>query len=105
MQQEKWEQLVGRIKDEFAVEEQQTQDGVMAGEKIETIVFVNPAGKMKLQRVVKPRFLGEKTKYAGRLGSQVSIEKVYSEDELVDTVKLFRDSGGEWEEMNVAALG
>ena len=60
MQQEKWEQLVGRIKDEFAVEEQQTQDGVMAGEKIETIVFVNPAGKMKLQRVVKPRFLGEK---------------------------------------------
>ena len=81
MQQEKWEQLLCRI-------------------------FVNPAGRMRLERSVRPRLLEEKTHYSGRLGGDTGIEKVYSDTETVDMVKLSReDEAGDWIEMDVSALG
>lgn len=104
MNQEKWEQLIGRIKDESAVIEHGTSEGEFANETVETIVFENAAGRLKLERTIRPRLLGEKTKYAGRLGSQVSIEKVYSEDELVDSIKLFKQNGSDWQELDPNAL-
>lgn len=105
MNQEKWEQLIGRIKDDFKVIEHNKGEGEMEGETVETIIFENPAGQMKLERRTRPRVLGEKTQYAARLGSQVRIEKVYSQDEFVDTVKLYRLAGGDWQEIDVVALG
>lgn len=104
MLQEKWEQLIGRIKDDFKVIEHEARAGELPRETVEFIIFDGPAGRLKLERKKKPRVLGERTQYAARLGSQVSIEKVYSDDELVDAVKLFKDSRGEWEEMEMGTF-
>lgn len=106
MNQEKWEQLIGRIQDEFAVLEHATEDGDIDGEKVESLIFVNPAGKMMLERSVRPRLLEEKTHYSGRLSGETGIEKIYSDTETVDAVKLFRENeAGEWVEMDAGALG
>lgn len=105
MIEEKWQQLIGRIKDDFKVVKHEQKDGEYEDEKVEEIVFQGPAGEMKLVRTVKPRVLGEKTKYSNRIGSSTAIEKIYSDTETVDTVKLWRDQNGQWIEVNVSALG
>ncbi|MBI2050377.1 MAG: hypothetical protein HYT31_01050 [Parcubacteria group bacterium] len=96
MTEEKWQAVVGRLKDDCEILEHQTVNGEMEGETTEEIVFVNPMGKMKLRRSVKPRLLEEKTHYSGRVGQSTGIERVYSDDEFVDTVELFKDEYGEW---------
>ena len=105
MTDEKWKYIVGNIKDSFNVISHKTEAGEFEHESIEELVFENPAGTMKLARHIKPRMLGEKTHYSTRIGSSTGIEKVYSDTETVDYVTLYRDVGGEWKEMDVAAIG
>ena len=105
MIQEKWQQLIGRIKDDFSVLSHEQKDGEYEGESVEEIIFQGLAGEMKLSRAVKPRVVGEKTKYSNRIGSSTGIEKIYSDTETVDTVKLWREQNGEWIEVDVKALG
>ena len=105
MIQEKWQQLIGRIKDDFKVSKHEQKDGAYEGESIEEIVFQGPAGEMRLVRTVKPRVLGEKTRYSNRIGSSTGIEKIYSDTETVDVVKLWRSQNGDWVEVDVRALG
>ncbi|OJI07323.1 hypothetical protein BK004_01155 [bacterium CG10_46_32] len=96
MTEEKWQAVVGRLKDDCEILEHQTINGEKEGEKIEEIIFENPIGRMKLTRRTKPRLLGEKTHYSGRVGQSTNVERVYSDDEFVDTVELFQDNNGEW---------
>ncbi|OIO49536.1 MAG: hypothetical protein AUJ34_01065 [Parcubacteria group bacterium CG1_02_41_12] len=96
MMQEKWEQVIGRIKDEFDVQTHQTLDGERERETIEEIIFNGPIGVMRLTRTKRPRVLEEKTLYSNRAGSSMSVERVYSDDEFVDTVEVFKDENGEW---------
>lgn len=105
MTEEKWQQLIGRIKDEFEVSSHEKSGGEGARERAEEIIFIGPAGKMRLVRTIKPRALGEKTYYSGRLAAQTGIEKIYSDTETVDFVKLYREDRGEWAEMDAGALG
>jgi len=105
MTDEKWEQIIGNIKDSFAVISHDNTKGELDHETTEEIIFENPAGKMKLVRHTKPRVLEEKTHYSGRIGSTTGIEKVYSDTETVDYVSLFKEVVGGWEEVDVSALG
>ena len=97
MTDEKWEEVVGRIKDGCNILSHQTLAGELSGESTEEIVFESPAGTMKITRHTRPRLLEEKTHYSGRVGGSTGIERVYSEDEFVNTVALFKDVGGDWE--------
>ena len=96
MTEEKWEEIVGRIKDEFKGVEHKTLDGEYENETLEELIFDGPAGRMKLVRKTKPRLLEEKTHYSGRVGQSTEIEKVYSKDEFVNTIDLFCDEDGNW---------
>lgn len=96
MIQEKWEQLVGRIKDEFDNVEHQTFDGSRERETIEEIIFDGPIGRTKVIRTKKPRVLEEKTHYSNRIGGSMSIERVLSNDEFVDSVEVLKYDNGEW---------
>lgn len=96
MLDEKWQGIISRIQDEFQVLEHNNRVGDIPGETIEEISFLNPAGTFKLVRSVRPRLVGEKTQYSNRIGGHTSIEKVYSQTEKVDVVKLFRQTNGDW---------
>ena len=105
MHQEKWAQIVGQIKDSFKVISHETKPGELQLETFEEVIFENPIGKMRLVRHTRPRVVGEKTFYAERGGTNVGIQKEYSDTETTDTVKLFREVRGEWHEIDVSALG
>jgi hypothetical protein len=105
MTEEKWEQIIGNIKDTFKGVSHETLEGELKGEIIDEVVFENDAGTMKLVRHTKPRVLEEKTHYSGRIGSSTGIEKVYSDIDMVNTVKLYREDNGDWQEIDVSALG
>jgi hypothetical protein len=104
MSDDKWEQIVGRIKDEFAGTTHETLKGEYENESIEELIFNGPAGKMKLTRITKPRLLEQKTHYSGRVGQSTGIEKVYSKDDFVNTVELFKNNDGEWEPVDNSAF-
>ncbi len=105
MTNEKWEQIIGQIKDSFEISSHETTDGDLEHETYETLIFTNPLGRMKLERHTKPRLLETKTLYSNRKGTAGTEERVYSDDETVDTVALYREVGDDWEEMDVSALG
>ena len=96
MTEEKWEQLIGRVKDEFDNVEHQTLDGEHERETIEEIIFDGPMGKMRVTRTKKPRVLEQKTHYSNRIGGDMSVERVLSDDEFVDTVEVYKDDDGDW---------
>jgi len=101
MTYEKWLDLKDKIQDKFGVDEytKGTLEDV-PDSTTETLIFNSPLGKIKLEWVSKPRTLGEKTVYSNRIGSNVKVDKIYSEDENVEYIKAYKKNGEDWEEIS-----
>lgn len=103
MRPEKWENLIGDIKDKFEVEEHDKKHlDEQGGTDIESIIFKGPLGRMKLEFITKPVVLDKKTSYSQRIGSQVDIEYVYSEDEKTNRLVAYKwdEAQNEWIEID-----
>lgn len=96
MTPEKWEEIVGEIKDKFEVEkhdrEHLEEEG---GVDIEILVFIGTLGKMKLEFITKPRIIDKKTDYSLRIGSETNVQYIYS-----DTEKTYHLHAYKWDEEN-----
>lgn len=107
MQEDKWKETLGRIKDSFEVlDEGSDHVEDEGGTDIEFIEFVGPLGKMRMEFVTKPVILDKKTSYTRRIGADTNVEYVYSETEKsskLDVYKLNEDSG-EWEEIDATRM-
>ena len=66
--------------------------------KAEILIFESPLGQMKIIRTTKPRVLETKTQFSNRAGSNVSVDKVYSEDEFVNDLEIYKwdDIENDW---------
>jgi hypothetical protein len=104
MNDEKWEELVTRIENKLKVIEKKTTTADEGRTTIERVIFEGPEGRMKLERVSKPLVVDKKFHYSRRIGSQQSVEYVYSPTDKVQRVQLFKWTGGEWEEMKIERL-
>ena len=97
---EKWSDLKQKVKENFELEENFTEDieNVPNG-TAETLIFDSPLGKFKLVRTVKPRVLNKKTMYSGRAGSDMGVKYEYAEDEFVHELKIFKwnELGDDWQ--------
>lgn len=101
MQDDKWQDIVGRVKDDFEVFEHETAElGEMPG-TVEYIVFKGPLGKMKLERTSRPLVLDKKALGSKRIGSDTYVEYIYSDTEKTHTFKAYRwdDGQNDWVEM------
>jgi len=107
MYQGKWEDLVDKIEKLFGFIDHTTEEYSERRMTVETVVFDGASGRMKLERTVKPVVLDEKATYSKRIGGGVSFDYVLSEDEYVDTVKLYRWDriSHEWRPLDMADLG
>lgn len=102
---EKWESIIGNIKDNFKVEEQGNEHfDEHGGIDVEFIIFKGPLGKMKLEFITKPLVLDKKTFYSQRIGSKTQVEYIYSKDEKSRKFKAHKDEDGEWKEINEISL-
>ena len=101
MTPEKWENLIDNIKDKFEVEEHGTEHlDEMGGTDIEFIIFKSPLGRVKLEYITKPVVLDKKTSYSQRIGSETSVEYVYSEDEKTSRLVAYKWEDNDWIEIN-----
>jgi hypothetical protein len=106
MNDDKWGELLDRIQDQFGVLEEGSEqlDDVPNGKR-EFVIFNGPMGKMMLERLTTPRVVGEKSFGGSKYGTGSGVEKIYSPDETVKTMRAYRDDGGEWMEMDKNAFG
>ncbi len=105
MTDERWQEVLGHIKDNFQVLTLETHDlpeedgrGV-----IEIVEFIGPVGKMKLERTSQPLVTDKRTIGSKRIGSQTTVEYIYSPTEKVHKLKAFRwsDSDSGWVEVTM----
>ncbi|MFA5317899.1 MAG: hypothetical protein WC323_00265 [Patescibacteria group bacterium] len=102
MQIEKWENIKGMIKDQFEVEDEGKEELEDApNSTMEFIIFNGPLGKIKLEYIVKPVVLDKKTIGSRRIGSETTVEYIYSDDEFSNTFKAYKwdDDRDDWVEM------
>lgn len=102
MQPEKWQEIVGKIKDNFKVEEsgrEHLRDE--GGGEIEYIVFNGPLGRLKLEFISRPVILDKKTKYSKRIGSSTVVDYVYSQEEKIHKLKVYKwdEALNDWQEI------
>ncbi len=100
MQDEKWQEIIGRVKDEMEVIEHTTNELEEGPGSIEYIIFNGPLGKMKLERISKPLIIDKKAIGSKRIGSQTTVEYVYSDTEKTHSFKAYvwSDEQNDWVE-------
>lgn len=90
MQDEKWRETLGRIKDTFDVLAHEQIHGDAVSGEVEFIEFVTPGGKMKLERTSKPRVIGKTAIGSKRIGSTATVQYQYSDTEKIHIFKAYR---------------
>lgn len=106
MNLEKWEQIRLMAKDKFEILNEVEEEGVDGIGKVHIIEFEGPIGRIKLEFVTKPRILDKKTTYSNRIGSDVKVDYVYSEDEETYQLNAFKWNDAEevWQDIDAAAF-
>jgi len=103
MAPEKWQSILGNIKDKFNVlnegEEHLEDEG---GVDISYIEFESPLGLVRLEFIEKPVILDKKTTYSKRIGSETKIDYIYSETEKSSKMMAYKwsEDNEEWEEID-----
>lgn len=91
MTKDKWLDLVDMVEAKFGIDKKYEES---LGENIpgtkEIIEFNSPMGKIKLELVEKARLLDEKTLYSNRVGSDVKIDKIYSDEDKVNYMNAYK---------------
>lgn len=103
MSPDKWNNIIGQIKDSFEVEEHgDRHEDKMGGIDIEFIIFKGPLGRIKLEFVSKPVVLDKKTTYSNRIGSGTKVDYIYSDTEKSNKMMAYKWDEGEdrWIEMD-----
>ncbi|MDP2708902.1 MAG: hypothetical protein Q8O93_02525 [bacterium] len=104
---EKWQDIIGNIKDNFSVEAtEKYHEEDEGGADVEYIIFKGPLGRMKLEFITKPVVLDKKTKYSNRLGAETVVEYVYSPDEKTHKLKAYKwdEALNDWLEMEAKSF-
>lgn len=105
MTEERWEDIRHLVAEKFGQKEPVRQELEEGGYQ-ETLEFESPLGRVELEFTHKPRLLDTKTTYSNRIGSDVKVEKVYSEDEFANTLKAYRfdKEADDWMEFDSSAF-
>ncbi|MBI5621905.1 hypothetical protein HY933_03515 [Candidatus Falkowbacteria bacterium] len=109
MSPERWQTIKGQVKDNPALkvlEEDAGEFDDMPG-SFESLVFMGPMGKIKLEFITRPVVLDKKTNTSRRIGAEASVEYIYSEDEFSHklTVYQWNEATDDWDELKSSMFG
>lgn len=102
MTDERWQQVVGHIKDTFQVLEEGKNPLEDRPGSSEFICFMGPEKKkMKLERITHPVVTGKKTLGSRRIGGTTSVEYEYSDTDVVQRIQAwqFDDAQQQWQQI------
>lgn len=105
MTDERWKEIITKIKNAFEVSVHETEElpeNVGKG-TVEYIEFEGPLGKMRLERTTQAVVLDKKTLGSRRIGGETAVQYVYSDDEVFHKFSALQwnDVTGEWDEMKM----
>jgi len=104
MQGSRWEKMHETIGRKFGIDKELSEilelQGGIKGRR-ESILFSTPKGKMKLERVIKPKVDEIKYHYSRRTSRGAHQSVRFSATETVELIKLylFVPAAGEWKEI------
>jgi hypothetical protein len=114
MNPNKWDDIIFQIEEKFGIEKHFFEDFVVAeqsdGKKImgkkEIIEFKGPLGKMRIEKISRPKIIDKKVLASRRIGSKAVVEYIYSNEEFVDQIKIYRfdDATNNWQEITANGL-
>jgi len=84
---ERWQEIKNTIKVNFGIEDEYQED--LEPGLAEAIEFNGPQGKMLARFVTKPKLLDKKTSFSNRAGSDVKVDYVYSDNEVVSYLEIY----------------
>ncbi len=95
MTDERWLDTVATLKDKFQILEEGKEDLPEEEGKgfREFVIFQGPLGKMKVERTTKAVVTGKKTIGSKRMGSEATVQYIYS-----DTEKSYKFKAYKWDE-------
>jgi len=98
MQDEKWQDIIERVQDDFEVLEHETRELEEGSGSVEYIVFNGPLGKMKLERISRPFILDKKVIGSNRIGSDTRVEYIFSDTEKTHAFNAYKwdDAQDDW---------
>lgn len=106
----KWEKIIYQIEKRAKIIDSRTEefdvDKLSNGQVVkgikEIIEFMSPQGKMKVERIIKPRVIDKKVISSRRVGGKVIEDFIYSEDEKTETYKVYHWNKDvkDWEEVS-----
>ena len=103
MTNERWEEIIGHVKDNFELIDHLTKDlpEEIGPGTVEILEFKSPAGQMRLEWTTQPLIIDKKTIGSNRIGSDVTIEYKYSDTEKVHKFKAFKfdEASQDWVEL------
>lgn len=98
---DKWLETKEKIKSGFKIDNEYTEKNEDYHEDKEVIEFSGPIGKMKVEWITRPKIIDKKTSYSRRIGGNVSVDYVYSPDEMTYNLKVYKwdEATGDWQEI------
>ncbi|MFA7286842.1 MAG: hypothetical protein WC052_04265 [Patescibacteria group bacterium] len=105
MTDERWDELIGQLKDAGVVESEVEETLEDRPGVVIRVIAKTPAGRVCLSRTTQPRKIGEKTFFAKRSSSTAAVENVYDEKDVVHVFTVEREIDGEWSEIRASDFG
>lgn len=100
MTHDRWLEVKNNIVEKFSVNDQGKQEYHDRPGFFEFIEFEGPMGEMRLEWSRTPRILTRRGHTARRAGAQVNEEVIYSDEDFVEALHVFKSGAdGEWEEI------
>ena len=103
MTDERWTDIKAHILEQFEILRHVTEEFSEGSGTMEVIEFVSPAGKFRFERTDRPLVLGKKTIGSKRIGSETTVEYLYSETERVHKFRALQWDEGEniWSQLEI----
>lgn len=106
MTEEKWDQLCETLEEKYPELERYREDleGEHAGFR-EVLEFEGPVGQMRVVRLSRPAVTDVQHHYSHRQGATANTEYKFSDTEFTHKMHVYREVGGDWEEMDASSMG
>lgn len=88
---DRWRDILEQIKTNFEVEDSGSyEDEDLGGTTTEFIEFSGPLGLMRLEFATHPLIIDTKTHYHKRIGSETTVNHIFSPTEKTHTLSIFK---------------
>lgn len=107
MTKDRWLEIEDAIKEKFGIvaKDADVYDE-QGGMEVEWIEFNGPLGLMRLEYETKPVILDKKTHGSNRMGSEASVQYIYSPTEKTSKLFFYRfnEALNDWQEIDLSEL-